>query len=89
VVQAAAFTICSDKTRSFDEILRDHGLLGALSRFAIAAGRVNHIRDQLDLVTMDERCLFADLDGVAAEMRRYYDASAPGDEGDVPPPGLS
>jgi len=91
VVQAAAFTICSDKTRSFDEIAREHGLLGALTRYVIPARRVNHVRDQLDLVTIDERRLFPDLDGVAAEMRRYYDASAPGDggdSGDVPRPGL-
>jgi len=30
------------------------------------------VRDQLDLVGMDERRLFPDLDGVAAQMRRYY-----------------
>jgi hypothetical protein len=76
VVQAAAFTISTDKTRSFDEILRENGLLGALTRYVIPAERVDHLRDQLDLVTMDERRLFPDLDGVAAEMRRYYDASA-------------
>ena len=76
VVQAAAFTISTDKTRSFDETMRDIGLLGALTRYVIPAGRVNHLRDQLDLVTVDERRLFPDLDGVAAEMRRYYDASA-------------
>jgi hypothetical protein len=75
VVQAAAFTISTDKTRSFDVLLRDMGLLDALTRYVIPAGRVNHLRDQLDLVTVDERRLFPDLDGVAAEMRRYYDAS--------------
>jgi len=76
VVQAAAFTISTDKTRSFDEVIRDNGLLHALTRYVIPAERVNHIRDQLDLMTVDERRLFPDLDGVAAEMRRYYDASA-------------
>jgi len=76
VVQAAAFTISTDKTRSFDEILRSNGILHALTRFVIPAERINHLRDQLDLVTVDERRLFPDLDGVAAEMRRYYDASA-------------
>ena len=76
VVQAAAFTLSTDKTRSFDETMRDLGLQHALTRFVIPAGRVNHLRDQLDLVTIDERRLFPDLDGVAAEMRRYYDASA-------------
>ena len=30
------------------------------------------VRDQLDLAGMDERRLFPDLDGVAAQMRRYY-----------------
>ncbi|HEX8832291.1 MAG TPA: FRG domain-containing protein [Longimicrobium sp.] len=76
VVQAAAFTISTDKTRSFDQILRDEGLLGTVTRFVIPAERINHLRDQLDLVTVDERRLFPDLDGVASEMRRYYDASA-------------
>ncbi len=75
VVQAAAFTLSTDKTRSFDEQLRETGLLDALTRFVLPADRVNHLRDQLDLVTIDERRLFPDLDGVAAEMRRYYDAS--------------
>ena len=72
VVQAAAFTISTDKTRSFDEILRANGLHAALRRFVIPASRINHFRDQLDLVTIDERRLFPDLDGVAAQMRRYY-----------------
>ncbi len=76
VVQAAAFTISTDKTRSFDQILRDNGVLDALTRYVIPAARINHLRDQLDLVTIDERRLFPDLDGVASEMRRYYDASA-------------
>lgn len=76
VVQAAAFTISTDRSRSLDETLRDLDLLHALTRFVIPAARVNHLRDQLDLVTVDERRLFPDLDGVAAEMRRYYDASA-------------
>jgi hypothetical protein len=30
------------------------------------------VRDQLDQAGMDERRLFPDLDGVAAQMRRYY-----------------
>jgi hypothetical protein len=76
VVQAAAFTISTDKTRSFDEILRSNGLHGVLTRYVIPSERINHLRDQLDLVTIDERRLFPDLDGVAAQMRRYYDASA-------------
>jgi len=38
----------------------------------IAADDVALVRDQLDLVGMDERRLFPDLDGVAAGLRRYY-----------------
>jgi hypothetical protein len=78
VAQAASFTVCSDKTRSFDRILAENDLLGALTRFVIPRERVARLRDQLDLVTMDERRLFPDLDGVAAEMRRYYSPTGPG-----------
>lgn len=70
--QAAVFTICSDKWHSFDEFLRSHGLGDALTRFVIEPERVAQIRDQLDLVGVDERRLFPDLDGVAAAIRRYY-----------------
>jgi hypothetical protein len=72
VAQAAVFTICSDKWSSFDEFLRTHGLADALTRFIIPAECVAPIRDQLDLVGVDERRLFPDLDGVAAAIRRYY-----------------
>ena len=71
-VQAATFTLCSDKRRSFDAFLAAHGLESALTRFVIPAERVTFIRDQLDLVGFDERRLFPDLDGVAASLRRYY-----------------
>ncbi|HTJ21622.1 MAG TPA: hypothetical protein VL383_04470, partial [Gemmatimonadaceae bacterium] len=70
--QAAVFTMCSDKWHSFDEFLRAHGLEGALTKFVIDAPCVGQIRDQLDLVGVDERRLFPDLDGVAAAIRRYY-----------------
>jgi hypothetical protein len=30
------------------------------------------VRDQLDIAGFDERRLFPDLDGVAAQLRRYY-----------------
>lgn len=72
VAQAAAFTLCSDKTQSFDRFLAQHDLAGALTRIVIPAGCVSRLRDQLDLVSISERRLFPDLDGVAAEMRRYY-----------------
>jgi hypothetical protein len=70
--QAAVFTLCSDTTRSFDQFLADQGLDGALTRFVIPAATADCMRDQLDLVGMDERRLFPDLDGVASQMRRYY-----------------
>lgn len=70
--QAAAFTICSDKWQSFDSFLTSHGLADALTRYVIPAECVAKLRDQLDLVGVDERRLFPDLDGVAAAIRRYY-----------------
>ena len=70
--QAAVFTLCSDKWQSFDAFLTAHGLEKTLTRFVIPADDVARIRDQLDLVGVDERRLFPDLDGVAAAIRRYY-----------------
>jgi hypothetical protein len=72
VTQAAVFTLSSDKTISFDRFLAKQGLEPVLTRFEIEAGDVPALRDQLDLVGMDERRLFPDLDGVAASIRRYY-----------------
>ena len=72
VAQAAVFTLCSDKTRPFDDFLEEHGLGEALTRLVIPGREVGRFRDQLDLVSVDERRLFPDLDGVAAQMRRYY-----------------
>ena len=72
VAQSAVFTLCSDKTRPFDEFLETHGLGDALTRFLIPSDKVARVRDQLDLASVDERRLFPDLDGVAAQMRRYY-----------------
>lgn len=72
VAQSAAFTLCSDKTQSFDRFLAQHGLESALTKIVIPASEVQRIRDQLDMVSISERHLFPDLDGVAAEMRRYY-----------------
>lgn len=72
VSQAAVFTVCSDKTRPFDQFLERHGLGDSLHKFIIPALEVGRFRDQLDLVGIDERRLFPDLDGVAAAIRRYY-----------------
>ena len=72
VAQAAVFTLCTDRTTSFDRFLERHGLGDTLTRYLIPADEASRFRDQLDLVGMDERRLFPDLDGVAAEIRRYY-----------------
>ena len=72
VVQAAVFTICSTKTASFDAFLEAHELADALTKFVIPQDHVARLRDQLDLVGIDERRIFPDLDGVAAAIRRYY-----------------
>src|SRR4051794_11774321 len=76
MVQSAAFPLCSVKTRGFETILRERGLAGILTKYVIPADRVNFLRDQLDLCSIDERSLFPDLDGVAAEIKRYYSANA-------------
>ena len=72
VAQSAAFTLCSDKRQPFDRFLEGHGLGGALTKIVIPWRAAGRIRDQLDLVSVDERRLFPDLDGVAAYLRRYY-----------------
>ena len=75
IAQSATFTISTDKTRSFEQILGEEGLSHALTRYVIPKERVNYVRDQLDLCALDERKLFPDLDGVAAQLRRYYSPS--------------
>ena len=72
VAQAATFTLCSDKSQSFDHFLERHGLGDALTKFVIPADAAGRLRDQLDLVSVDERRLFPDLDGLAEHLRRYY-----------------
>jgi FRG domain len=72
VAQCAAFTLCSDKERSFDSFLKEHDLENALTKLLIPAAEVARLRDQLDLAGLDERIIFSDLDGVAQRMRRYY-----------------
>jgi hypothetical protein len=71
-VQTGAFTLSSSRTRTLDQILEDAGISNALTQFRIPADRVNFVRDQLDLCTVDERRLFPGLDGIAAELKRYY-----------------
>lgn len=75
VTQSATFTLSSDKTQSLDNILRQHNLSAALTRFVVPQSRIHHVRDQLDMCGLDERRLFPDLGGVADQMRRYYAAS--------------
>ena len=70
--QAATFTLCSENRRPFDSFLEANGLSSALTRFVIPAREVGRLRDQLDLVSVDERRLFPDLDGLADHLRRYY-----------------
>jgi hypothetical protein len=72
VAQAATFTLCSDKRVTFDKFLERHGLGSTLTKFVIPAREAGRLRDQLDLVSVDERRLFPDLDGVADHLRRYY-----------------
>jgi hypothetical protein len=72
VAQTAVFTLITDTRVSFDQFLERHGLESALQRYLIPGDAIDRFRDQLDLVGMDERRLFPDLDGVAAQMRRYY-----------------
>jgi hypothetical protein len=75
IAQAAAFTICSDRTQAFDAFLAAHGLSDALTRYLIPESVVGLLRDQLDLCAVDERRLFPDLGGLAAELGRWYSAS--------------
>lgn len=72
VAQSAVFTLCSDKTKPFDAFLEEQGLGDALTKYVIPHDRLAHFRDQLELASIDERRLFPGLDGVTAQMRRYY-----------------
>lgn len=72
VAQAATFTLMSSTAESFDAFLESQGLGDALTRYKIPAPDVPRVRDQLDLVGIDERRLFPDLDGVASAIQRYY-----------------
>jgi hypothetical protein len=72
VAQGATFTLCSTTSMSFDAFLEQQGLAGTLTRYVIPKSDVPRMRDQLDLVGIDERRLFPDLDGVAEAIQRYY-----------------
>lgn len=72
--QSGAFTLASVKHKALDQILLEAGLEEALTRFIIPGDKVDFIRDQLDICTIDERRLFPGLDGVAAVLKRYYSA---------------
>jgi hypothetical protein len=82
ISQSATFTLSSAKSRSLDQILSDADLESAITRFVIPAARIDIMRDQLDICGIDERRLFPGLDGVAAQMRRYYWTSAQEGEGE-------
>ena len=75
VAQSAAFTVSSNKKLSLNQIVVDSNISEALTRFIIPNEKIDIIRDQLDMCSVDERRLFPDLDGVAAEMSRYYSTS--------------
>jgi hypothetical protein len=72
IAQAAVFTLCTDTSQSFDAFLEGASLGSALTKFVIPESEAARFRDQLDLVGIDERRVFPDLDGVAEGLRRYY-----------------
>lgn len=74
--QSAAFTITSNKNYALDTILKKNDLTHAIKKYIIPAEKVEFIRDQLDLCSVNERRLFPDLEGVASELKRYYAASS-------------
>jgi hypothetical protein len=80
ISQSAAFTLSSDKSKSLDRVLEEAGLSSAITRFLIPADKCDLVRDQLDICGVDERRLFPGLDGVAAQIRRYYWTSGPNQE---------
>jgi hypothetical protein len=72
VAQASVFTLCSSQHESFDSFLARHDLADALTKFTIPRSEADRFRDQLDMASVDERRLFPDLDGLAAQLKRYY-----------------
>ncbi|MBS3768087.1 MAG: FRG domain-containing protein [Candidatus Cloacimonetes bacterium] len=76
VAQSAAFILTSSKKYALDDILRKNNLNHAIKKYIIPADKVEYIRDQLDMCSINERRLFPDLEGVASELKRYYAASS-------------
>ena len=72
IAQGAVFTVCTDTSQAFDAFLEAHALAPALTKFVIRDAEAARFRDQLDLVGIDERRVYPDLDGVADGLRRYY-----------------
>lgn len=81
VAQSATLILSSEKGIALNEFLIQHGLQDTARKYIIPEDKVDQIRDQLDLCSLDERRLFPDLDGVAAEMSRYYSYSPHVDSG--------
>jgi hypothetical protein len=72
VAQSGAFTLASIKSKSLDELLVEQGIGDVLTRLIIPREKAQYIRDQLDLCTINESRLFPGLDGLAADLKRYY-----------------
>lgn len=83
-VQSGSFTFSMDKDRSLDAVLEEAGITDVLTRFILPTNKAQFVRDQLDLCTVDERRLFPGLDGIAAQLKRYYSSTGP--ERDLPWP---
>jgi hypothetical protein len=80
MAQGAAFTLTSNKALSFDQIIQQQKIPHCLSKIIIPGVCAEMVRDQLDMCNVDERHLFPGIDGVAAQLKRYYSASGPDPE---------
>jgi hypothetical protein len=70
--QSAVFTLASSTRQGVRRLPRRARAGGRAHLLRDPAARWRAVRDQLDLVSFDERRLFPDLDGVASQLRRYY-----------------
>lgn len=73
--QSGVFTVSSDKTRSLTDMLGSAGLRRVLTRIIIPADCVDRFRDQLDIAAVNEGTIFPGIDGIAADIRRWYEVS--------------